>query len=209
MAEKKKPAPKIAATKRKAPVRKTKPQVIAPDPVSPIGDAAMPRAASGNAGITLSERLPGSFVQVQAWPDTVAKTQAAIDKHAGEGVTTMPVGPGRWQIESDAPGLEEALRKALKPEVAAVTGLTHARVVITASGPKVDWVLASGIALDFAMMDEGAVALTSHHGIPITLHRLPDQGEARTYDLYVTSSYARDFWDWLIRAGEEVGLAVA
>ena len=170
----------------------------------------MPRAAAGEAGITLSERQPGSFVQVQSWPDTVAKASKVVDKQAGEGVTIMPVGPGRWQIESDAAGLEETIRKAMKPDVGAVTGLTHARIIITASGPKVDWVLASGIALDFASMDVGDVALTAHHGIPITLRRLPDLPNGdRAYDLAVFSSYARDFWGWLERAGEEVGLAVA
>ena len=95
----------------------------------------MPRAASGEAGIALSERLPGSFVQVQAWPDTVAKAAKVLDKLAGEGVTIMSAGPGRWLIESDEAGLEESLRKSLKADIAAVTGLTHARVVFTVSGP--------------------------------------------------------------------------
>ncbi|EFL89229.1 sarcosine oxidase subunit gamma [Ahrensia sp. R2A130] len=184
-------------------------KMMTPDPVSPIGEAAMPRAASGDAGITLSERLPSSFVQVQAWPDTVAKAAKVIDKLAGEGVTIMATGPGRWLIESDETGLEDSLRKALKTDAAAVTGLTHARVVITASGLKVDWVLASGIALDFANMEPGDVALTAHHGIPLTIRRLPDVADRKAYDLTVFSSYARDFWGWLERAGEEVGLAVA
>ncbi len=176
-----------------------------PEMLSPLHDLAMPRAASDTAGVELGERLCASLVQVQAWPNTVGRVEKALSTLKGE-ITIMPSGPGRWLIEDESEGLEDRLRKKIPSAVGAVTGLTHGRVVISISGRKSEWVLASGIAIDFSTdaFPVGETRLTHHHEIGLTVHRT---GET-SFDLYVFTSFSRAFWQWIERAGEEVGYSV-
>ena len=49
------------------------------DRISPLHDLAMPRRPDvGEPLVELSERLCDSLVQVQAWPNTLAKMQKAV-----------------------------------------------------------------------------------------------------------------------------------
>lgn len=189
-----------------------------PEKVSPLHDLTMPRAPDDGAGVQLSERLCGSLVQVQAWPDTIDRVQKTLAKTlklegelentavAGKDLVIMPSGPARWLVDSDGEGLEEQLRGVISADLGAVTGLTHARVVVSISGAKAEWVLASGIAIDFdaSSFPIGHVCLTHHHEIGVTIHRTADE----SFDLYVFTSLARSFWQWIERASAEVGYGV-
>ena len=174
--------------------------------ISPLHSLAMPRAGDGNAGVDLSERLCGSLVQVQAWPDTIEKVGKILQAQKGD-LTIMPTGPGRWLIEDDEEELENGLRSKIPSKIGAVTGLTHARVVVTIEGKKAGWVLASGIALDFDLtaFPVGETQLSHHHEIGVTIHRVAEN----TFDLYVFTSLARGFWSWIERASAEVGYSVS
>lgn len=174
--------------------------------ISPLQHVATPRLATGEVGVTLSHRLCTSLTQVQSWPGTTEAAKKAIDRLAKEDTLVMPTGPGRWLIDSENEGMEAVLRKALPPKNAATTGLTHARVVINVSGKKAEWVLASGIALDFSLsaFPVTETRLSHHHEIGLTIHRLGEE----SFDLYVFTSFARGFWHWIERAGQEVGLRV-
>lgn len=176
-----------------------------PDKISPLHDLAMPRIGEGEIGVILSERLCDSLVQVQAWPETMAKVEKLLGQLKGDFVV-MPTGPGRWLIEDDEEGLEEALRQKIGSTQGAVTGLTHGRVAITVEGEKAEWVLASGIALDFSLANfpVGTTQVSHHHEIGLTIHRT---GE-RSFDLYVFTSLVRAFWQWLEKASAEVGFSV-
>ena len=177
-----------------------------PEMLSPLEELAMPKISTGEPGVELSERLCASLVQVQAWPDTIAKVEKILTGLKGD-VTVMASGPGRWLVEDDEPGLEEALRKKIPTASGAVTGLTHGRVVVSISGPKAEWVLASGIAVDFdvAAFPVGETQLTHHHEIGLTLHRTGED----SFDLYVFTSLSRGFWQWITSASEEVGYSVS
>ena len=121
-------------------------------------------------------------------------------------VVAMATGPGRWLVESEDEHLEANLRQKIAVSEAAVTGLTHARTIVTISGEKADWVLASGIPLDFhqSAFKTGDVQMSHHHEIGLTIRRTSEQ----SYDLYVFTSYARSFWQWIARASAEVGYRV-
>ena len=111
--------------------------------------------------------------------------------------TVIPTGPGRWLIEDDSADLEERLRKAVPAKKGSVTGLTHARVVVIISGEKAEWVLASGIAIDFSL-DAFAVSTAKqghHHEIGLTIHRTGEH----SFELYVFTSLARALWGWVTR----------
>ena len=170
--------------------------------ISPLHDLAVPHVGSDK--VVLSERLCESLVQVQAWPDTVGDVQAALSKL--KDVTLMASGPGRWLVEAPTEGLEQKLRKSIPAEVGAVTGLTHARVVVSVSGEKASWVLASGIALDFhlAAFPVGTTQLSHHHEIGLTIHRISED----SFELYAFTSLVRGLWHWLETASAEVGYSV-
>lgn len=180
--------------------------VDTPEKLSPLDALAMPRAAGARNGVELSERLCGSLVQVQAWPDTIGiveKTLAALP----DDDTVMSTGPGRWLIDSDEEGLEDSLRSQLTTDKAAITGLTHARVVVSITGEKASWVLASGIALDFDLSEfpVGETQVSHHHEIGLTIHRTGED----SFDLYVFTSLVRGFWHWIEKASAEVGYSVS
>ncbi|NKB52860.1 MAG: hypothetical protein GKR97_11650 [Rhizobiaceae bacterium] len=171
--------------------------------LSPLHELAMPR--SGSDKIILSERLCDSLVQVQAWPDSVGEVEKLINGTRGKR-SVMPTGPGRWLIDDPAEGLEDKLRKKIGAELGAVTGLTHARVVVSISGEKATWVLASGIALDFDLsaFPTGTTQVGHHHEIGLTIHRTGEN----SFDLYVFTSLVRSFWQWIEKASAEPGFSV-
>ena len=188
--------------------------------ISPLHDLAEPGsfgAAPDAPGVELSERLPTSLIQIQAWPETVAELSKKAKSSLGGNLpehgaidtgksVVMATGPGRWLVESDMDDLEANLRAAVPVSIAAVTGLTHARTIVTISGEKARWVLSSGVPLDFhdEAFPVGDVKLSHHHEIGLTIHRTGED----TYDLYVFTSLVRSFWGWITKSGAEVGYKV-
>ena len=196
--------------------------VDVPERVSPLDAVVEPGVFGANTRspeVFLSENLCGSLVQVQAWPDTVGAVEKAVQSVAklgvpkapatahSETVSIMQTGPGRWLIDSEAEGLEDKLRGKVSAKNGAVTGLTHARVLIQIKGPKAAWVLASGIAIDFDLkaFPVGTSQISHHHEIGVTIHRTGEEN----FDLYVFTSFARGFWHWITTASSEVGYAVS
>lgn len=179
-----------------------------PDKISPLDAVAMPgQFGAGEPQVELSERLCDCLLQVQAWPDTVAKVQGVLaDATSANETFVMPSGPGRWLIDTDDEKLPARLSRKLKADVGVITDLTHARVVVSIIGEKANWVLASGIAIDFdrAAFPVGEVRLTHHHEIGLTIHRTGEQ----SFDLYIFTSLARSFWSWISKASAEVGYSV-
>ncbi|MFD0916199.1 sarcosine oxidase subunit gamma [Pseudahrensia aquimaris] len=189
--------------------------------LSPLAELALPGeygALTATPGVTLSEDICTALVQVACWPETLDACKVAIGKALeseiadGRSVSRakecsiMPTGPGRWLIESDNEKLETTLRKALKPEVASVTNLTHARIRVTVKGEQADWLLASGIALDFHInsFPVSMVQVSHHHEVGLTIHRTAED----CFELYLFTSFARSFWQWLSDAAAEIGYRV-
>lgn len=190
--------------------------------VSPLDAVAIPGAYGSNIEIPpveLSERLVSSLVQISAWPDTVKKVETALAKITGTKIAhgqvantkgemvVMPTGPGRWLVESTHENFEESLRELIAADVGSVTGLTHGRVILTVTGEKSTWLLASGIALDFHLdaFPVGEVRQTHHHEIGLTIHRTGEHA----FELYLFTSFARAFWEWITIAAGEVGYRVS
>lgn len=196
--------------------------LVVPDRQSPLHNVAHPGRYGANTdtpGVDLSERLCDSLVQVQAWPRTLAKTKAAISKVLGVrpldgamsaskgGGIIMPTGPGRYLIEDESTDLETRLRNLIGTDIGAVTGLTHARVVVSIAGEKAEWVLSSLIAIEFSIdvfpLDH--VVVSHHHEIGVTIRRVAEND----FDLYVFTSYAHGFWHAVTTAAQEVGYSVS
>jgi len=192
------------------------------DMVSPLATVAMPGrygrmdASNDAACVMLGHRMCASLVQITTWPDSLKQVMTALTKltklpvgaaaPSNDHYTVIPTAPGRFIVEAQATGAEALLRKAIKPEKGAITGLSHARVAVTISGKKAEWVLSKGIAVDFSLaafpIDTSIV--TSHHEVGLTIRRTDEQ----SFDLYVFTSFARSFWTWLEKAADEVGYEV-
>ena len=177
--------------------------VSPPEKISPLHDLAIP--VDGDGEVELSERLCDSLAQVQAWPDSVTDVVSRLDK-LGAVAVIMPTGPGRWLVEGADEGLEEQLRVAIPIDMGAVTSLAHARVVISISGAKAEWVLSSGVALDFSSgaFPVGSTQVSHHHEIGLTIHRTGEE----SFDLYVFTSRVRSLGQWITRSANEVGYSV-
>ncbi len=193
------------------------------DLVSPLAGVVLPGTYGriideiAGPGVHLGHRICTSLVQVKAWPNTLENVTKTLEKLTGLSVrdgapanddfTILPTGPGRFLIESQDTALEQSLRKAVPPEKGAVTGLSHARVVVCISGPKAEWVLSKGIAVDFSLaaFPVATALVTSHHEIGLTIRRVDGQ----SFDLYLFTSFARSFWAWLEKAAGDVGFEVS
>ncbi len=170
---------------------------------------------TGKAGVTLSNRICGCLVQVTAWPDEFDKVVAQVEKATGLSITgnphspsddhhvIVPIAPGRMLVESDGPEAAEQFKKNITSGIGTVTDLSHGRVVVRISGRKAEWVLSKGIAVDFSVsaFPVNTGLASSHHDTGLTIRRVDSQ----TFDLFVFTSLARDFWHWLERAAAEVG----
>ena len=157
----------------------------------------------GAVGLTLSHRLPDALVQVQAWPDTIDAVRDALPGDA----MAMATGPGRWLLDGDA-GLVEALERAVPIDRGAVTDLTHARTVFRVEGERAAWLVAAGFPLDVHLgaWPVGETKLSRlHHDIGATIRR---DGET-AFELYVFTSFARSFQEWMETVAAEVGYEIA
>lgn len=192
--------------------------------VSPLEAVALPGRYGridtkiDTVGVVISQRVCVSLVQLVAWPKTNTGIVRSLKKITGltikkglaspanDSTTIMPIGPGRLLIESEDADFENALRQAIAPDDAAITGLGHARVVVRISGDKASWVLAKGITVDFSTkaFPVATCLVTSHHDTGLTIRRIDEQ----TFELYLFTSLARGFWQWLEKAAGEVGYDV-
>ena len=172
--------------------------------------------ALGEAGARLSESRPASLLQVAAWPDTLATVEAVIAELLGVGVpplgrafadpnlTIAAIAPGRFFIAGVAPDLAQRLEAALPSSDAAVTNLSHGRVILRLQGAAAGNVLAKGVALDLdpATFAAGRVAQTAIHHIDVLVHRQAEM----VFDLWVLRGFAEALAEWLLDAGLEYGI---
>jgi methylglutamate dehydrogenase subunit D len=180
---------------------------------------------TGGAGderrLALGEVRGRSLVQVAAFASTLADLASAAEPllgtalpaRIGESVAAgsrrlFKTGPEQfWIVGPEADDLASSLAAALRPDVGAVTPLSHSRTRIFVEGPAARELLAKGIPLDLHLdvfrVDD--FALTGLHHTPVLLHRsAPDR-----YELYAMRTFALSVWDWLTDAalpfGYEVG----
>ena len=167
--------------------------------------------------VRVTMRPPLDIAQVAAF-DGAAKTAARLSKHFNLVVTPTPNravtdsnltvlwhGPGQWLIVR--PPAVAALSDELATvcgEDAAVVDLGHARSVLRFEGAGVRDVVAKGSSIDLrlARFAPGAGALTALGKIGALLHVVAPE----TIDVYVASSYAQAFIEWLAHAAQDVSI---
>jgi sarcosine oxidase subunit gamma len=177
--------------------------------------------AGGAAGVVVTE-LPGAgLATVTARKGRRADLIAATEAAFGMALPTTPrraengdlafvwAGPERWLAHrvGEPPGGMEALLAPLAA-YAAVVDQSHARVLLSVSGPRVRDALAKGVAIDLdpRAFQPGDTAMTSVAHIAVQLWQTD---EAPTYVLTVARSLAGSFWDWLAASAAEYRLELA
>lgn len=152
--------------------------------------------------------VPARITQVAAWPETLPRVSAALaaaldggtlpspgSMAAAGSVDSLTLAPGRFLLIDHVGHLGAGTARALPPEDAAVTDLSHARLCARLSGPKAQAVLESGARIDLSpdAFPVGRVAQTMLEHFDVTLMRR----EPEVFDLLVLSSYGDDAVAWL------------
>lgn len=171
---------------------------------------------AGAVGIKIAERRDLSIVQVAEIPG-IAGNRAALEAAIGTGLpapnksaigrrTALWVGPGRWfVVEPGRAALAGELEKAASS--LAITDLSHSRVVLRVSGPKLRDVLSQGCAVDLhpRAAKAGACFVTAVARHSAVLHLVDDA----TADIYVYRSFGQDLVEWLLEAAAPYGYEIA
>lgn len=181
--------------------------------VSPLEGALEAHQVSGQEpAVSIAERRGLALVQVIARRGRAdaAAERLGLDPTPGRAADT-PAGaalwlaPGSWLVVQDAAeaSLERTLRERLA-HVAAVVDQSHGRAGLRLAGPRAREVLGKGCRLDLhpRAFAPGMCAQTIIAQIGVLLHQVD---ERPTYDLYVASSYALDFLEWLSASAAEFG----
>lgn len=175
----------------------------------------------GHVQVQLSAHVLPSVTLISTWVRGEAKLlatlkhalQVAIPQSTGKTVSCslgllMRTGPQELMlIGTRAEDIQTALRAHIVADVGSVTDLSQARCRIHVSGAKAQEALGKLFALDFrqAAFAVNDIALTGHHHVPCTVHRLGDQ----SFDLYVFSTYAFGQLESLIDASREFGVELS
>jgi sarcosine oxidase subunit gamma len=176
--------------------------------------------AGGERRLRLGEVRGWSLLQVAAFASTLPALAAAVEPLLGAplpaaGGTSLAAGPRRlfktgpeqfWIVGPEPDDLAPSLLAAVRPDIGALTPLSHSRTRLFIEGPAARDLLAKGIPLDlhpdvFRIDD---FALTGLHHTPILLHR----SAADRYELYAMRTFALSVWDWLTDAALPFGYEV-
>jgi sarcosine oxidase subunit gamma len=118
-----------------------------------------------------------------------------------DGSEILRLGPDEWLLVA---GPKSVWSDSMQIEQATLTDVSHARVVVTASGDHVLDMLAKGCPVDLHPRHflPGACVQTGIAKIHVILHR---SRAGNIYSLYVPRSYAGSFWHWLRESAAEYG----
>ncbi|MEM9145274.1 MAG: sarcosine oxidase subunit gamma [Pseudomonadota bacterium] len=187
--------------------------------ISALAGAAVARqvgtVGQAGPGVRLSERRIGRLWQIAAWPERLGAvgafgaTLVGVSEAPGPGRSLAGPGgrlirtePLKWLVER----AEGADAPALAIEDGSVLDLSHARTLIRVEGSAAPEVMARLVSADLRPQSfgEGAVALSSAHGVGITVLR-----RGTGYDLLVFRSFALSLWEQLAEIGAQFGCALA
>jgi methylglutamate dehydrogenase subunit D len=175
----------------------------------------------GAAGVSIAQRPASALAIVIARNGTQARLAARVReafgcelpfkprRTAGPSVAFAWAGPHRWL--ANAPTIDPAIfASRLRHELidlASISDQSDGLVLVGMRGPKARDTLAKGVPIDLhpRHFRPGHVAITTAAHIGVTLWQLD---EAPTYELAVMRSYAASFWEWLVDAAAEFGLAI-
>ena len=125
-------------------------------------------------------------------------------------VSMLWLGPDEWLVvvpDRRAPRIEGALRDALEGQRAALTDVSHARTILTLSGPEARAVLVKGCPLDFhsRVFEPGRCAQSRLAKCQVLIHQTD---ASPTFEIHVNRSFAQYAWTWLEDAGKEFGVGI-
>ncbi len=174
----------------------------------------------GKPGLTISERVDLSLVQVAAWKDTANLVISVLEKALGIKMDTdacrashandlysLWLGPDRWVLtEKEHRDLYALIRNALSDDMAAITDQSHSRCVLRITGPRVRNLLAKGTTLDLDPVKfiKDDVRTSNLFHMNASIHCLEDD----CFDVYVARSFGQSFFEVICHAAMEYGYQV-
>ena len=188
-----------------------------PDRSYPLARVLTPSGPE-DAAVTIGEVRPQAILAVSAWPDTAVRVADALTGAlgvavlkpnrvaVGAGLLAVGLAPGRVIVFADDPASPGRIAERLSPEVAAVVDLSHARVGFRLTGAAAPAVLNKGLAIDLGetAFPVGAAAQSTIAYIgTLLVHR-----DIHAYDLFVYTSFAVAFAEWLQASSEEFGVRI-
>lgn len=178
-------------------------------------------SAPDSRPVLVAEMYGRRIIQATAWPQTAPPMGRALKKATGctlprtvgrtvtaEGLTVMRIGPRRFWLVSER--RFELDPSVFTPAMAAVLELTDSRTVLRIEGRHTRDVLAKGLPIDndrSVLPPDSCIQSVIGH-IPVLVH-LPASLDDEAFEIYVPSTYARSFLDWLIDAATEYGCEIA
>lgn len=153
--------------------------------------------ARRDGAASLVERCQGLGVVLPVTPRRVV----------GHGHVVLWTGPGQWQVQSADEEAERLLALfASIPTLCSTVVLDDSRIVLAVSGPRARDTLSKMLTIDLhpRAFRPGDAAVTVAGGISVLVSRRDDED---VFDCAVPRSFVLGFWDWLVDAAAEYGVA--
>ena len=175
--------------------------------------------SDGHRALKVGEVRGFSLVQLAALRGTMPALSVVAQPLLGDlpsslgepstarGRLLFKTGPAQYWVVSPADDdVTRQLQNVVRPEVGAVTSLSHSHTRLFIEGPAAQQVLSTGIALDLYPdgFPVGAFALIGVHHTPALLH----YAASDRYELYVLRTFAQWVWDRLTDAALPIGYEV-
>ncbi len=176
--------------------------------------------ADGHRRVRIGEAIGWDLVQIAAFAATSLELESTLRSifrldlptntgevlNAGD-LRLLKTGSEQyWIVIPDGDDLLRDLVVSVRPDVGAVTSLSHSRTRIVVEGSAARDLLAKGIALDLHtdVFVPGRFAQTGLHHTPVVIYR---SGPSR-YELFAMRTFALSVWEWLIDASLPFGYEI-
>lgn len=177
------------------------------DRASALGDAHVPGrrgSLDGEPGVILSETFFDFVCELAAFDRQETALAALLAKAHGKVKTSysFQTAGNRW-LAAGTLEFRAFILRAHNPGITSLIDLAHGRTALQISGPKAEWVLSKLFAVDFreASFPSRTGLATMHHDTFAQIYRR----DAQSFDIFISRSLARSFWETLCRAAAEVG----
>ena len=181
----------------------------------PLASLAVPGTGNpvgGAAAITLSERRPGSVVEIALWSEKsniagilgVSALPEPSRVVAGPGLVCLSTAPGRITVIAQQSGLAGRLETGMILDEGTVVDHTHGRAGVRISGEPAATLMQKGVSFDISRFAPMSATNAGIHHIGATIIRLDDD----RFDLFAMTSLANSLWDWATDAAVEYGWQV-
>ena len=189
---------------------------------SPLSSSVEPgeygAQSAAKAALQLSERAPGSLIQIAGWQDFATVTAPALGALGFDGhgnfrtvqtagpVSCYRIAPDKLLLRHSDGGSFKELLENLNPASSPTLDLSHARWLIEIEGSEVEALLARLASLDFSLQEfrEGTFAQTGIHHVGVLLHRV----SADKFLIFVPVTWAESIWNLICETAAPFGFKV-